>query len=314
VTVVLCFTLMIYWLSKKFLSGTDYASAGRASIGGTARQPDRPWQRWALTGLFGSVTAVALLPHLSVIGISLAQDWNQSIFPQKLTFQNYSEALGDPRAVTSIANSLKYSLCATVLDLILGLAIAWVVCRTTLKWRHWVDIISMLPLAVPGLVLAFGYLAMTREGKLFHFLMPNENPFLILIIAYSVRRLPYIVRSAIAGYQQTSVTLEEAALNLGCPPHRVFWRVTAPLITANLIAGSLLAFAFCMLEVSDSLILAQKQDHFPITKAIYDLGGALGSGEGMASALGVWAMVFLAITIIGASLVLGKKLGALFRV
>jgi hypothetical protein len=86
------------------------------------------------------------------------------------------------------------------------------------------------------------------------------------------------------------------------------------LITANLVAGGLLAFAFAMLEVSDSLILAQKQEHFAITTAIYDLFGALGSGEGMASALGVWSMVFLALTIIGASVVLGKKLGALFRV
>jgi iron(III) transport system permease protein len=60
--------------------------------------------------------------------------------------------------------------------------------------------------------------------------------------------------------------------------------------------------------------LAQKQEHFAITTAIYDLFGALGSGEGMASALGVWSMVFLALTIIGASVVLGKKLGALFRV
>jgi iron(III) transport system permease protein len=180
--------------------------------------------------------------------------------------------------------------------------------------RQWLDSLAMLPLAVPGLVMAFGYLAMTREGRPFHFLMPDDNPVIILVIAYSVRRLPYIVRSAIAGFQQTSVTLEEAALNLGCPPARTFWRVTAPLITANLVAGGLLAFAFAMLEVSDSLILAQKQEHFAITTAIYDLFGALGSGEGMASALGVWSMVFLALTIIGASVVLGKKLGALFRV
>ena len=47
-------------------------------------------------------------------------------------------------------------------------------------------------------------------------------------------------------------------------------RVTLPLIFANLIAGGLLAFAFAMLEVSDSLILAQKQAYYPITKAIMD--------------------------------------------
>jgi iron(III) transport system permease protein len=314
VAVVLGFTLLVHWLSKRFLGRTDYASAGRASMATTARETNRRWQRWLVTSAFGCVTLVALMPHLGVIFVSFSKDWYQTILPESFSLQNYREALGDARAATSIGNSLLYSSIATVIDLVIGLSIAWIVCRTRLPWRHWLDSLSMLPLAVPGLVIAFGYLAMTRDGQPFHFLMPSGNPIIILIIAYSVRRLPYIVRSAVAGYQQTSVTLEEAALNLGCPPAKVFWRVTAPLITANLVAGSLLAFSFCMLEVSDSLILAQKQEHFPITKGIYDLFGALGSGEGMASALGVWAMVFLAITIIGASLVLGKKLGALFRV
>ena len=82
---------------------------------------------------------------------------------------------------------------------------------------------------------------------------------------------------------------------------------------ANLIAGALLAFAFSMLEVSDSLMLAQRADFYPITKTIYELYQLIGTGQYIASALGVWAMGFLAVTIIGASLILGKKLGALFR-
>ena len=61
------------------------------------------------------------------------------------------------------------------------------------------------------------------------------------------------------------------------------------------------------------LILAQKGEHYPITKAIYNLSSALGNGEALASALGVWAMVFLTITLIGAGMLLGKKMGALFR-
>ena len=91
-------------------------------------------------------------------------------------------------------------------------------------------------------------------------------------------------------------------------------KITIPLIAANLIAGGLLAFSFAMLEVSDSLILAQQQQHFPITKAIYALISSLGNGHHLASALGVWAMVFLGVTIIGAGIILGKKMGALFRV
>ena len=67
-----------------------------------------------------------------------------------------------------------------------------------------------------------------------------------------------------------------------------------------------------MLEVSDSLILAQQAEHYPITKAIYSLLSTLGNGHELAAALGVWAMVFLGISIIGA-VVLGGKKGGLFR-
>ena len=88
---------------------------------------------------------------------------------------------------------------------------------------------------------------------------------------------------------------------------------TEVLILANLIAGALLAFAFAMLEVSDSLILAQRTQYFPITKAILDLSQRIGDGLYIASALGVWAMVLLTLTIVSANALLGKKMGGIFR-
>jgi iron(III) transport system permease protein len=236
------------------------------------------------------------------------------VLPESLTLHHFEQALSHNMALPSIQNSLKYAGLAVLLDLILGVSIAYVVVRTNLVGRQFLDALAMLPLAVPGLVLAFGYLAMTQEGKLFDFLNPVRDPLILLVIAYAVRRLPYVVRSAAAGFQQTSVTLEEAAQNLGASPLRALRKVTLPLIAANLVAGGLLAFSFAMLEVSDSLLLAQRQQDFPITKAIYELYQLLGEGRFIASALGVWAMVFLGVTILGASIVLGKKLGAIFRV
>jgi iron(III) transport system permease protein len=246
--------------------------------------------------------------------VSFAGDWYRTVLPESWTLAHYQAALGHPLAVPSIINSVKYAACSTVFDIVLGVAIAYVVVRTTLPGRRLLDAMAMLPLAVPGLVLAFGYISMTQDGRAFAWLNPSKDPTLLLIIAYSVRRLPYVLRATVAGLQQTSVTLEEAAQNLGCPPLRTLRRITFPLITANVLAGGLLAFSFAMLEVSDSLILAQKQQHFPITKAIYELFQLMGEGRFVASALGVWAMVFLGLTIFATSRILGKKLGALFRV
>ena len=313
VIIMLVSAVALYALGKGLFGRDAYAMMARATPAGGARPLPR-LRAWGCTALFAGVTFLAVLPHLAVTLIAFATSWHGTLLPARFTLHNFQIALGHDLTVPAIANSLKYAGAATVVDLVLGFAIACVIVRTRVAGRQVLDFLVMLPLAVPGLVLAFGYLAMSQKGHLLAFLNPVENPAPLLIIAYAVRRLPYVVRAVAAGFQQTSVTYEEAAQNLGCPPWRATIRVTLPLITANLIAGGLLAFAFAMLEVSDSLILAQKQIYYPITKAILELLQLLGDGRFLAAALGVWAMVFLGITIAAAGMLLGKKLGAIFRV
>jgi iron(III) transport system permease protein len=313
VAVMLAASILIYAVGKGVFGRSGNAMMAKAtSTGGPRALPGA--KGWLCTAAFCAVTLVAILPHLGVVLIASSRDWYGTLLPRGLTLGNYRAALGHEMTVPAIANSLKYASVSTVIDVVLGVAIAYVVVRTKMKGRHVLDFISMLPLAVPGIVLAFGYLAMSQEGRFFHFISPVRNPTVLLIIAYSLRRLPYVVRSAAAGFQQTSVTLEEAAENLGCPPFRAMIRVTLPLIAANLMAGALLAFAFAMLEVSDSIILAQKMAYYPITKAILELFQLLGDGKFLACALGVWAMVFLGTMVAGVSMLLGKRLGAIFRV
>jgi iron(III) transport system permease protein len=227
-----------------------------------------PFKKLICCSLFAGVTIVALMPHVAVILTSFAGDWYNSIFPNVLTLDNYKITLGHPFTITSIQNSVIYSGCATLFAVVLGIMIAFVVVRSRLRFRNLLDTMTMLPLAVPGLVMAFGYFAMSKNGRAFSFLNPTENPTMLLIIAYTVRKLPFIVRSAISGLQQMSYTYEEAAQCLGCSPIRASLKITFPLIVANLLAGGLLVFSQTMLEVSDSLILAQKQQYYPITKAI----------------------------------------------
>jgi len=312
VVVLLFFTTLFYATSKLLFESSVAAGGGRATMG-RETIPLPPARGVLCTALFVGLTGLALIPHVGVVLLSFARDWYATILPETLTLSHYHEALGHDLTLRAIANSLKYSSLATLLDVVLGIGVAYVVVRTQIKGRQILDAMAMLPLAVPGIVMAFGYLALSREGQPLHALMLGEDPVLLLVIAYAMRRLPYVVRSASAGFQQVSPTLEEAAQNLGATPERALWRITLPLITPNLIAGALLAFSFAMLEVSDSMILAQQAAHFPITKAIYTLASALGDGPALAASLGVWSMVFLTITILGASAVLGKKLGALFR-
>jgi iron(III) transport system permease protein len=313
VAVMLAGSVAVYAVGKGLFGRDAHAMMARATSTGGPRSLSAP-RAWLCTAAFAGVTAVALLPHLGVVLVAFSTDWYGTVVPLEFTLRNFELALGHDLTVPAIANSLRYASLATLVDLGLGVLIAHVIVRSRLAGRGVLDFLAMLPLAVPGLVLAFGYLAMSQEGRAFAFLNPVRDPTVLLIVAYSVRRLPYVVRAAAAGFQQTSVTLEEAAQNLGCPPFRATLKITVPLIAANLIAGGMLAFAFAMLEVSDSLVLAQKQVFYPITKAIYELFQLVGDGRYVASALGVWAMVFLGLTIAGLTLLLGRRLGALFRV
>ncbi len=312
VAVLLACSVALYALSRTLFGRSHHAMMSKASPSGGPRALPRNYAVLC-TLLFGGITSLAILPHLGVVLVAFSRDWYGTVIPHDFTLENFELALGHDLTVPAIANSLRFASIATIIDLILGIAIAYVVVRSKIAGRQFLDFLAMLPLAVPGLVLAFGYLAMAQDGKIFSFLNPTRDPTLLLIIAYSVRRLPYVVRSAAAGFQQTSETLEEAAQNLGATPFRALLRITLPLIMANVIAGGLLAFSFAMLEVSDSLILAQKQAYYPITKAILELFQLLGDGKFIASALGVWAMAFLGVTIAGLSIILGKKLGAIFR-
>lgn len=313
VVVLLLFTTLIYAASKLALERNVAAGGGRAATGRATVALSRG-RGLLCTTAFAGLTGLALVPHAGVLLLSLARDWYGTVLPDALTLAHYRQALGHELTLSAIANSLKYSSLATLLDIVLGIGVAYVVVRTRIRGRQILDAMAMLPLAVPGIVLAFGYLALSREGQPLHALMLGDDPLLLLVAAYAMRRLPYVVRSASAGFQQVSPTLEEAAQNLGASPERALWRITLPLVTPHLVAGALLAFSFAMLEVSDSMILAQQAGHFPITKAIYTLASALGDGPALAAALGVWSMVFLTITMVGAGVVLGKKLGALFRV
>jgi iron(III) transport system permease protein len=316
--------VLLYIVGKLILGRRQDAAITKASVQSSVKQLNFI-QSLPVLAAFLFVSGLALLPHLGVIlySVSGVGAWYQSALPKVFTLQHYVHGLSHETALPSVLMSVRYASLSMVLDLALGLTIAWLLVRSTLRGRQILDSLAMLPLAVPGLVLAFGYLGISLQLKNWLSNWPTfynrlfnvqENPTLLLVIAYAMRRLPYVVRSAVAGLEQTPVDLELAARNLGASGPRTMWRITLPLIAANLIAGGLLAFAFAMLEVSDSLILAQPTKFWPITKAIYELFQRLRDGPYIASALGVWAMVLLTLTILSANSLLGKKMGAIFRV
>lgn len=298
---------LIFWISRRFLDGGRIATLAR----GTRRARETAPAKWAAPLLylyFFGVIFAALLPHFGVVIASFASDWTSRLWPA-WTFDNYNRIFTDPTipAAASIKVSLLCASASMILDVIGGFALAYALVRGKVWARGLLDTLAMLPLALPGLILAFGLLISYRGT----FLDPFQNPIPLLIISYAVRRLPYALRSVAAGLQQMSVTLEEASLNMGATPFQTVWQVTRPLVTANLIAAGLLTFAFAVLEVSDSLVLAVSPDVIPIAQAIYRL--VQSAKLFPACALGVVGMILLTATFMAVNKLLGKQLGSLFR-
>ncbi len=308
VVMVIILTLVFFYLAKRFLGGRGYGMIARGHVASRVRRAT-PTTTLLIYILLLSLTAVALIPHVSVLLTSISQRWFMTILPKVVTLKYYGMVFTHKLTLLSIKNSLLLSLLSTVGDITLGILIAYLLARSRIPGKGVLDAAAMLPLALPGLVLAFGYVA-SFSGT---FLDARVNPIPLLVVAYAVRRLPYMVRSAYAGFQQTSITLEEASLNVGASPFRTLRRITFPLILANLVAGGILCFSFAMLEVSDSLILALEERYYPITKAIYALLGRIADGPYIASAMGILGMILLTSSLLLAGKFLGRRMGELFR-
>ncbi len=338
--------MVIYLLGKWSVGRSAGAAMSKASVQ-RVEHPLRGWRGVAALGLFLGVSALACVPHLGLILSSLSVEgaWYGTVLPQAWTLDNFHAALTHPLAVGSIHISVILSALGALLTVIIGVAAARVLVRSRLPGRGLLDALCMLPLAVPGLVMAFGYVALSLQwpfqgpmpgwmagllhwclpGSAFdwlnsqplHFvgdiLGPDPNPLPFLVMTYAFRRVPYVVRSTVAGMEQTPVELEEAGQSVGAGRFTVLRRIVVPLVLANIVAGTLLAFSFNMLGVSEGLVLAQRESDYPVTKAIYSLAERLGDGPAVASAMGVWAMALLACALLGASALMGKKMGAVFR-
>ncbi len=308
VFVVICVTVLIFMLSKLMFSGKKYEMLARGHVTSAVKKIGFV-KALPIYFILLAVVAAALFPHFSVIITSLSDKWFMTVMPDNYTTKYYEMIFQTELPMIGIKNSLLFAGLSTLLDLVLGMLVAYVVVRKLVPFSGLLDSLVMVPLALPGIVLAFGYVVTYSDT----FLDPLNNPIPLLVIAYAIRRLPYMVRSASAGLQQTSASLEEASATFGASRFYTLRKITVPLVTANLIAGGLLCFAYAMLDVSDSLILAMKDKYYPLTKAIYALFLEQGKGEFIASALGVIGMGILAACIMGASLILGKKMGELFR-
>jgi iron(III) transport system permease protein len=236
--------------------------------------------------------------------------WSLTPVPSVYTLGNYEEVL--VRSPQFIANTVRYAGLAALLDVALGAVIAWLLLRGRVRGRRWLDTISTVPLAIPGVVIAVGYLRAFGSFRVPGLGEPLTSTWLILVIVYAVRWLPYAVRGAYAALQQLSPALEEAAQNLGANRPRTFRRITLPLTMRGLLTGGLLAFIASAVDFSSTILLVPRVELGPLSYGIYlYMQSAVGRGPG--AALGVVAIVLVAAGTWAATALARRSGAALFR-
>jgi iron(III) transport system permease protein len=281
-------TVVALSLQRGYLARRSYVTLG--GKGSRPRRVPLGPARWGVFAFCVGVFVVAVLaPYVTLLAVSVSKSWGLQ-FWQNLTLQHYRFVLIDYDVTRrAIANSLILAAGAATLAVALGALIGWIDLRTGLAGRRLLDYVSLVPLGLPGIVVAVALIQFWLRVP-----VPIYGTLLIILLAYTGRYVPLGVRSANAAFRQIDPSLEETARVTGAGWLRTFRSVSLPLARPGLFAGWLLVFVPALQELSASILLFSSGS-ITLAVAVYNLyeTGAL---EPVA-ALAIVTMVIIAAAV-----------------
>jgi iron(III) transport system permease protein len=280
-------------------AGTGSDLIDESTLGGKGNRPQivpLGVARWGVLVFCAAIFVIAVLaPYLTLLAVSVSRSWGLE-FWQNLTLQHYRFILFEYDVTRrAIVNSLVLAAAAATLTVLLGSVIAWGDLRTRLPGRKLLDYVSLVPLGLPGIVMAVALIQFWLRVP-----VPIYGTLLIILLAYSARYVPLAVRSANAAFRQIDPSLEETARVTGAGWLRTFWSITLPLARPGLFTGWLLVFVPAIQELSASVLLFSSGS-MTLAVAAYNLyeTGYLGP---------VAALAIVTMVIIGAAIWLATRL------
>ncbi|MFT9819032.1 ABC transporter permease [Lysinibacillus sp. NPDC056185] len=215
-------------------------------------------------------TLILILPILVLILISFSVDgaWKTQILPTDYTLDHYHALFTDERTWRPIWNSVRMGIVATIGNIIFGVAAAYAMVRLNFKGKTLLDILIMVPWALPGTVVAVNLIAAFSTENIFSFNQVLIGTFWILPLAYFIRHLPLVFRSTSASLVQLDQSIEEASRSLGATWWYSFRRIVLPLTFTGILAGTLLALVQSFGEFVASILLYSTST-IPLSVAIF---------------------------------------------
>ncbi len=266
---VLSAVSILFLILLQHYQGVDRLRSASKGVARTLRPIPEGWPRLLAVLTVGVASAILLLPDAFIVLISFVRNntWTVQIMPTEYTLENYQAVVRDPDTWRPILNSLVMATGVTAVVGIVGLATGACLARRDLPFRRSLDLVAMLPWALPGTVLALQLIVLFRQPTPLSFGHVLVGSVWLLPIAYAMRMLPIVVRSSTAAFQHFDPTLAEAAAGLGERPFGVFRRVILPFILPGWISGLLLVFVTVLGEFASSIML-YVYDNMPISVRI----------------------------------------------
>jgi len=301
--ILVIFSILSLWASFLFMRGKDYTTVQKGG-GGMAKRILKTREKFLSYGVVIFILLLVLSPHIGLLLLSFGTIWSYAPLPDGYTLQNYVTMWESSK--TFITNTILYASIAATLDVIVGTAIAYIVLRTGIFGRKGLDYLATAALAIPGVVLGIGYLRTFHNLDVPFTNEPMASWWVIIALALMIRRLPYALRACTAALQQVSISLEEAAESLGATKRRTIQKIVIPLMAGGILAGFVTSFATAAVELSATIMLVSSNNDAPLAYGIY-LFMQTPSGRGAGAALGIVAVIVVAIGTIASQVIIERN-------
>ena len=193
-----------------------------------------------------------VLPLGIIFAVACLKAYGLPIALANLSLENFKEVIFHSQmAQDAIKNSVMLSISAGIITMFVGTMVAYVVVKIKPRGKAILELLSVLPYSVPGIVLAIGVILVWSGA----FGLNLYNTFWIILIAYVARYMAFSMKSASASLEQVHDSLEEAARSCGSSHWGSLLDITLPLIKPGMIAGFFLIFLPAMRELTTSLLL-----------------------------------------------------------
>ncbi|WP_017797903.1 ABC transporter permease [Oceanobacillus kimchii] len=254
--IMIAIAAIVYWLQNFFLKGRNYDT-----VSGKPKQIKLNKNRKVtipLSIFSGFVVFVPLLAMLTVFLQSIATTWGKDPLPTGYTLDHYKTIFSS--SLGNIQNSLILAFGALIISVVVAVFVSYFVVR---QKSTSLDFMTTIPLIVPGIAFGVALIQTFNVAPL-----QLTGTAFILIVAYAIRRLPYMVRSTVGTMKSIKKDIEEAAVNLGASTFTSAITILGPLMLPGIAAGSILVFVTVIKETSISILMAPAE-WAPMSLAIF---------------------------------------------